>query len=251
MNKLLIVLLLASLANVAVGADLVKTKARVMSADYRGDLEELARVRDELSEDKTYLARYWSGFASWRIAVNGANHGMKSEELVKNLRSAATELYSSMRLEEDFADAYAAASLVNGWLAAFTPDDPVAMRERVSLSKALFARAEALEPKNPRVLWARGAFLLYTPAAFGGSVPGAIEVYHQMRDEAERRGTNAASPLPDWGKAEALMSLAYAHMMQWDLAKAREHAQAALKAQPQWSYVKDNLLPQIETKTGQ
>ena len=80
-----------------------------MSADYRGDLEELARVRDELAEDKSYLARYWSGFASWRIAMNGANRGMKSEELVKNLRSAATELYSSIRLKEDFADAFAAA----------------------------------------------------------------------------------------------------------------------------------------------
>ena len=80
----------------------------------------------------------------------------------------------------------------------------------------------------------------------GGSVPRAIEIYQQMRDEAERRGTDAASPLPDWGKAEALMSLGFAHMMQSDLAKAREAAQAALKAQPEWSYVKTMLIPQIE-----
>lgn len=242
MYRLLIVLLLAS----TLSADLVKTKARVMSADYRGDLEELARVRDELAEDKTYLGRYWSGFASWRIAINGANCGMKSEVLVKHLRTAATDFYASLRAKEDFADAYAAASLVNGWLATFTMDDPLAMRERIALAQALIARGSALEPKNPRVLWTQAAFFLYSPKEQGGSVPRAIEVYQQMHDEAERRGTNAASPLPDWGKAEALMSLGYAHMMQSDPAKAREAAQAALKAQPEWSYVKNTLLPQIE-----
>jgi hypothetical protein len=242
MYRLIMVLLLAS----TVSADLVKTKARVMSADYRGDLEELARVRDELAEDKSYLGRYWSGFASWRIAINGASQAMKSEEMVKHLRTAATDFYASLRAKEDFADAYAAASLVNGWLAVFTPEDPVAMRERIGLAYVLFSRASALEPKNPRVLWTQAAFFLYSPKEQGGSVPRAIEVYQQMHEEAARRGTNPASPLPDWGKAEALMSLGYAHMMQSDFAKAREAAQGALKAQPEWSYVKNTLLPQIE-----
>jgi hypothetical protein len=246
MYKLLVVSLLALLLAFTVNADLVKTKARVMSADYRGDLEELARVRDELTNDATYLGRYWRGFASWRIAINGANQAMKSEELMKHLRTAAIDFYASVRAKEDFADAYAAASLVNGWLAAFTPDDPLAMRERVSLAGALFARASALEPKNPRVLWTQAAFFLYSPKEQGGSVPRAIEVYQQMHEEAARRGTNPASPLPDWGKAEALMSLGYAQMMQSNFAQAREAAQAALKAQPEWSYVKNTLLPQIE-----
>ncbi|MFL6248087.1 MAG: hypothetical protein ACJ74H_18835 [Thermoanaerobaculia bacterium] len=226
----------------------MKTKARVMSADYRGDLEELARVRDDLAGDQTYLGRYWSGFASWRMAINGANQGMKPDEMMKHLRTAATDFYASLRAKGDFADAYAAASLVNGWLAAFTPDDPLATRERVALSHLLFVRASALEPKNPRVLWTQAAYFLYSPKGKGGDVPRAIEIYEQMRDEAERHGTNAASPLPDWGKAEALMSIAFAQMMQSNFAKAREAAQAALKVQPDWSYVKNGLLPQIEAK---
>ena len=247
MYRLIFILLLAS----TLSADLVKTKARVMSADYRGDLAELARLRDELQDDKTYLGRYWSGFASWRIAINGANQGMKPDELMKNLRLAATDFYASARAKEDFADAYSAASLVNGWLATFSFDDPIAMRERIGMAQVLFARASALEPKNPRVLWTQAAFYLYTPKEQGGSVPRAIELYEQMRDEAGRRGTNAASPLPDWGKAEALMSLGFAHMMQSELGKAREAAQAALQAQPEWSYVKDTLIPQIEAKQKQ
>ena len=242
MYRLIIVLLLAS----TVSADLVKMKARVMSADYRGDLEELARVRDELADDQTYLGRYWRGFASWRIAINGANQAMKSDQLIQHLRAAATDFYSSAQAKDDFADAYAAASLVNGWLATFSIGEPAAMRERIALAQVLFARASALDAKNPRVLWTQGAFFLYTPKEQGGSVPRAIEVYRQMHDEAARRGTNAASPLPDWGKAEALMSLAFAHMMQSEPAKAREAAQRALTLQPEWTYVKNTLLPQID-----
>jgi len=226
--------------------DLPKLKAQVMSADYRADVKELARLRDELAESpKNYLARYWSGFASWRIAMNGANHGMKSDELQTNLESAAADFYVSIQLKDDFADAYAAASLVNGWLAVFVSSDSAALRERIALSSALLTKAKALDPKNPRVLWGVGANYLYSP---NGSIPKAIETYREMLKEAEKRGVDAASPLPDWGKPEALMSLAYAHMTQKppDIDAAREEARAALKVQPEWSYVRDNLMKQID-----
>lgn len=235
--KALILLLALS----ASAQDLPKLKAQVMSADYRADLKELARLRDELAKSpKDYLARYWSGFASWRIAMNGANHGMKSDELQTNLESAAADFYASIQLKDDFADGYAAASLVNGWLAVFGSS-----RERIALSSMLLAKAKALDPKNPRVLWGVGAVYLYSP---NGSIPKAIETYREMLKEAEKRGVDAASPLPDWGKPEALMSLAYAHMTRKppDVNAAREEARAALKVQPDWSYVRDNLMKQID-----
>lgn len=242
--------------------ELAAIKATVMSSDYRGDIQELARLRDELSrwpadKEPVYLAHYWKGFASWRMAINGANHGMKSDELMSNLKDAATEFYVSIRLKGDFADAYAAAALVNSWLATFyvrsgSGSDAVTanadVRERASLSFALLARAAALDPHNPRVLGAQAAFLLFRPGPQKETIARAIEVYRQMLAEADRRGTDAASPFPDWGKPEALMSLAYAHMRQTppDLPAAREEASAALRLEPEWSYVRDILLPQIE-----
>ena len=234
--------------------ELAKLKAKLMSADYRADIDELSRLRDEVAQlgndrDLGYLAHYWSGFASWRMAINGVNHGMKAEELKTNLQKAATEFYAGMRLKDDFADAYAAAASVNSWLATFylgSNPDMVTVRERASLSFALLNRASALDPANPRVLWTKGAFLQFAPAPYQ-NIARATEVYRQMLKEAERRGVNAASPLPDWGKAEALMSLAYAHSRQTppDLRAALDEANAALKLEPDWSYVRDVLLPQI------
>lgn len=234
--------------------ELAKVKAKVMAADYRADLSELARVRDELAQwpnerELAYLARYWSGFASWRIAINGANHAMKADELTTNLENAGADFYASLKLKDDFADSYAAAASVNGWLAAILQNakDMTGTKERVWLALHLLARAESLEPKNPRVLWVKGGFFLFRPASHGGSIPRAIEIYNEMAKEADRRPINAESPLPDWGKPEALMSLAFAHSMLTppDLATAREEAQAALKLEPEWSYVRDNLIPQL------
>lgn len=236
--------------------ELTKLKAKLMSADYRADLDDLSRLQEEVARlgsdrDFGYLAHYWSGFASWRMAINGANHEMKADDLKTHLQKAATGFYSSLRLKDDFADAYAAAALVNSWLGTFyigSNSDGVAAWERMSLSRALFTRASTLDPENPRVLWAKGAFLLYAPESQGGSIARAIEVYKRMLEAAERRGVNAASPLPDWGKPEALMSLAYAHSKQTppELRAALDEANAALKLVPDWSYVRNNLKPQIE-----
>jgi hypothetical protein len=241
--------------------ELTRLKAKLMSADYRAEIDELSRLRDEVARlgpdrDLGYLAHYWSGFASWRMAINGANHQMKTEDMKTHLQKAATEFYRSLRLKDDFADAYAAAALVNSWLATFylgSNPDNVMVGERASLSLALYSRASALDPENPRVLWAKGAFLLFAPVApelQAGNIARAIEVYRRMLEAAERRGVNAASPLPDWGKPEALMSLAFAHTKQTppDLRAALDEANAALKLEPDWSYVRDNLIPQIERR---
>jgi hypothetical protein len=240
-------------ASTSTAEQLTKLKAKVMSADYRADIDGLSRLRDEAAtlggdRDLGYLAHYWSGFAGWRMAINGANHDMKTEEQKANLQKAATEFYLSMRLKDDFADAYAAAAGVNAWLPAFSMGDMDVVRERVALSRALLSRAMALDPKNPRARWIEAAPFLFMPEGQGGNIPRAIEIYREMLAEAARRGENAGSPLPDWGRPEALMSLAFAHFTQkpQNPQAAHEEANAALKLRPEWSYVKDDLLPKIE-----
>ncbi|MFL6259780.1 MAG: hypothetical protein ACJ76Y_08725 [Thermoanaerobaculia bacterium] len=78
-------------------------------------------------------------------------------------------------------------------------------------------------------------------------MPRAIEIYRRM-SEVSPAVSDASSPLPDWGKPEALMSLAFSHLNQKppDLAAASEEAHAALRLQPEWSFVRDVLLPKIE-----
>ena len=121
----------------------------------------------------------------------------------------------------------------------------------IETSKRFLTRAEALEPANPLVLWVRGGVFLFAPPAYGGSPERAIETYRKQVDASGPLTPN--SPLPDWGKPEALMSLAYAQMIKStpDLDAATDNARAALKLQPQWHYARDILMPQIEAKRKQ
>jgi tetratricopeptide (TPR) repeat protein len=235
-----------------VGRHLVAAKPRLMSADYRADLDELARLREEmasLTDDPAlgYLAHYWAGFASWRIAINGTNRGMSTEDLKAHLARAGTDFDAAVRLKDDFADGYAAAAGVYGWLGTFMRDDPAAAKERFDQFFRLIKKAKELDPDNPRVLWISAVPSLVLPPEKGGNLDRAIEIYRRM-DEVSPAVSDAVSPLPDWGKPEALMSLAFAHLQKSppDLSAASEEAHAALRLQPEWSYVRDVLLPQIE-----
>ena len=89
----------------------------------------------------------------------------------------------------------------DSWLGTFSMGsnpDMVAAMERFSLSRALFSRANALEPDNPRVLGAKGSCMLFAQAAQGGSITRAREGYQQQIKEAAKRGEDTNSQLPDW-----------------------------------------------------
>jgi hypothetical protein len=235
---------------------LTAAKARLMAADYRADLAGLARLRDQvapLGDDPAlgYLAHYWAGYASWRLAINGASHGMSQDDLRANLERAATDFAAAIRLRDDFADAYAAAAGVHGWLLAFLQNDRAAFQQVVEIGSRELARAKELAPDNPRLLWVEGGIVAFKPAAYGGNVERGMQIYRRAAEVAG--APDASSPLPDWGKPEALMSLAYFHLNQPvpDLAAATEEARAALALQPEWSYVRDILMPMIEARRKQ
>lgn len=234
-------------------AQLAAAKQRIMAADYRADLAGLARLRDEaarLEGDSAlgYLAYYWAGFASWRIAINGASHQMSVPDLQANLQKAKVDFEASIHQKDDFADAHAAAFLVDAWLVGMSGiKDRAALLEQYQRLLPRLQRAKELAPDNPRVLWAEASVYLYSPPEYGGNVQHALEIYRRM-SEVSPAVSDAGSPLPDWGKPEALMSLAYSHLTQKppDLDAASEEAHAALRLQPEWVYVRDVLLPKIE-----
>jgi hypothetical protein len=235
---------------------LIAIKAAVMSADYRGDLAGLAALRTQASEISNdsrfgYLADYWSGFASWRIVVNGAGAKLNADDAKANLAHAVIDFESSIRKKDDFADGYASAAAVHGWLAAYNRADQAAMKQEVDIFKRDINRALELEPNNPRVLWIEAVPYLVLPPERGGNIDHAIELYRTMLENS--RPPQPRSPLPDWGRAEALMSLANADIMKPspDVDQATVEAQEALRLQPEWHFVRDILIPQIEAKRKQ
>jgi len=250
-NVIIACVLLAGCAHAGSDRQLVDAKRDIMAADYRGDLESLRSLRDRVAPLRSdprvgYLASYWHGYAEWRIALNGASRKMAATDLQKYLESAAADFDTSVRLQPDFADAYAAGGSVNSWLGVFHRDDADAMRTLIRKSASMLSRALELAPENPRVLWVKGGDYFFRPPQFGGDKKRAIEVYkHALAAADAQHVTDPA--WPDWGKAESLMALAFANLNGEppDLPAARRYADAALAESPTWWYVREVLSRQI------
>ena len=244
-------------AAVLVISKLVTIKGALMSADYLADIPQLLALRTEaraLSGDRElgYLADYWSGYASWRIIVNGSSSQMAREVIKENLDQAVADFESSISKKSDFADGWASAAAVHGWLAALNAKtDPAEMTREIEIFKRDISRALELEPNNPRVLWIQAVPFRVMPADRGGDLDRAIGLYKKMIDSS--RPLDPSSPMPDWGKAEALMSLASAESAKTspDLDAAMSNLKEAVRLQPEWHYPKDILMPQIEAKQRQ
>jgi len=157
-------------------------------------------------------------------------------------------LDSSIRKKSDFADAYAGDAAVHGLIAAYSLSDPAVMNHEVETFQSRIRRALELDPGNPRVLWIEAVPYAVLPKERGGDVAKAIELYQRMLENAGPLEPD--SPLPDWGRAEALMSLANANLVKPlpDVQRAAEEARAALRLEPEWHYVRDVLMPNIEAR---
>lgn len=239
-------------ATPATATRLSELEEKIVAADYAADLDALPRLADEAAVLATdpewgWLARYWSGFASWRAALNGASRGMSQDAMRGHLERAAAELEASLAARPDFADAYAASGSVHGWLGRFHADDPRKLARDTVLYFMRTREALRLEPDNPRVLWVDASIDLFLPAQVGGDPARAIATYRRMLEVSEK--APVPGPLPDWGRPEAYMSLAFAHSNQDppDLDAALAEARAALELRPDWYYVREVLLPKIET----
>jgi tetratricopeptide (TPR) repeat protein len=247
-NALLAALLFSACAHTAARDGLVEAKAAIMAADYRADLTALRTQRDRLvamqvAPDVAYLASYWRGYANWRIALNGVSRKMAPADVETYLQSAAADFDESVKLKPDFADAYAAGASVNGWLTQFHRDDPTALKLGFQKSASMLQRALELDPHNPRVLWVQAGDLLFKPPQFGGDKARAIDIYKEAIAAADAQHVTDPS-LPDWGKAEALMALAFAQK-ESDPVAARRYADDALRLAPEWWYVREVLGRQI------
>jgi len=233
----------------------VKTVAEIRRADYEGNREALQRLSDELLPFATDAqigsrVRYWRGFAMWRKAINGFNDNTSTRELQQDLQSAVNEFEGAIMLDPSFVDAKVGESSCIGMLAyALTKENPEGQQEKIAIARRLVREAQEAEPDNPRLAWVLGLNLWYTPVEHGGGQAKSIEMYEKGLATIRKQRTVAADSLdPAWGEPELMMSLAWCELNRTnpDVNTAERYAQSALKIVPNWHYLKDILMPQIQ-----
>ena len=260
MNFLACILALAALAPPAPARKselrLTELVAAVRSADYRGDRAALARLDGELAAvDAGKLSdyrEYWRGFALWRRALNGFNETPTPGDLVADLEKAVARFRSSMETHPDWIEAKLAMVGCWGNLVYLAGNDSDKRKAIFAESGPTFQWIMANAGDNPRALWIRGGMEFGAPPPVGGDfMKAAATLEHGVACAWREALANPGSPawVPSWGGPENLMNLAYmySHGPKPDRALALAYAEGALTAVPEWHYVRDILLPQIQT----
>lgn len=256
-----VVWLLLTLASSASGSppspleqDLARLVPAIRAADYRGDRQALDRLEAELGrlsggglEEYRF---YWRGFARWRRAINGFNEKPMPVDLGADLEAAVSHFRTALERRPGWIEARLA--LVGCWgNQVYVAGDDAARRQAI-LAEAIPA-GKALEADgadNSRALWILGGLQLWAATNRGGDPQKAAATLRRGVEAAYREALSGArSPwTPTWGGPENLMNLAflYSRTTASNRAAAIAYAEGAVTAVPEWHYVRDTLLPQIE-----
>jgi hypothetical protein len=231
-------------------ARLAALAAQVTSADYRGDRPALARLDSELGElEGAALAEYreyWRGFALWRRAINGFNETPTPDDLASDLEKAVDRFHASLAARPGWIEPRI--GMVGCWASLiYLAGKDEAKKEAILARFREEGQGLKEEGKqNPRMLW-----LMAGSQFWHGDPVAAIATCNQGLAAAWAEGTSrTARPpwVPTWGGPENLMSLGYfwSHGAAKNKQLALAYAQGAATAVPEWHYVRDILIAQIQ-----
>jgi hypothetical protein len=230
---------------------------QIMQSDYAGERAALQREYDALERflpDEKFRARihYWRGYARWRMAINGFNDNIDQKELEADLKQALVEFNEVSKDQSGYIEARIGAISCLGNLMFIHRSNATMIQELVRQVGPIAQEAKDAAPGNPRRLWVMGPIIWNAPPERGGGEEKAILAYEKglALIHADKK-TSADVLEPTWGEPELLMSLAwsYSNRNKPDLKAAELNARRALQLVPNWHYVRDILLPQIEERT--
>ncbi len=220
-------------------------------ADFRGERGDLRRLAADIDQVKAreLLAYrdYWRGFALWRSALNGFNETPTPADLQADLEGATQAFRAALKIRPDWIEPKVALAFKLGLELRVPRAGPP--RGAAPRGGAPWASTKGPGPSehNPRLADRRAATLPARRRGRGGRHLPARPAGRPGRGPSQRPGLDAGISTA-WGAAEHLMSLAYAHS-KGALAEretAQAYADGALALAPDWHYVRDILVPQIQ-----
>ncbi|NVK24273.1 MAG: tetratricopeptide repeat protein [Gammaproteobacteria bacterium] len=188
---------------------------------------------NQLMEIKDSLQGYDRALAHYRLALSA--NLTEQTKLAKQSINLAIELLEELN-EQDQNNTELLALLAQsyGYKIALEPIKGVYYGPK---SAATLAKAEELDPNNPRVLLVKGIAALNTPAMFGGNMETAYESFNKAID-AYPQDTHSDF---HWGHAEAYTWRGLIHMKNGHSELAKSDWQTALTLNPDYGWAKSML----------
>ena len=102
-----------------------------------------------------------------------------------------------------------------------------------------------MAPDNPRVVLQRATGFYLTPKAFGGSLDEAEQELRRAVTLFDREPDD--KPWPNWGRLDALARLGQVLAAQDQIDEARRVYESVLTQVPGYTWVRDELLPALDS----
>jgi tetratricopeptide (TPR) repeat protein len=211
-------------------------------ATFERALADTALVAASTSSAESW-GHYYIALADYRIAdyllaAGEENKGAASE----HLKTAVEHLKEATRLDPQAAEAYSLLSSVYGWQIGLSPMKSMLLGPRVGQASR---KAQQLAPDNPRVVLSAAISDFNTPEMFGGSKEKGLQGFQRAAELfAQEEPTDPIQPV--WGHREAYAWLGIAYQNQGELESARAAFEKALEIDPDFGWVRDWLLPELE-----
>lgn len=147
-----------------------------------------------------------------------------------------------LRLNEDWSEAHALLGGLLGFQISYSPMKGMWLGPK---SNQHIEKAIRLDEKNPFAWFQKGSSYYHSPSMFGGDIGKSVESFEKSESLYEQNG---ASLDYNWQYLDALVWLgqAYEKNDQWKEAKATY--EKALRLEPEYKWVKYQLLPELEKK---
>jgi len=157
-------------------------------------------VRIAASEPKDWLPNYYAAYCNARIGFLYQDDGEEIEpysERGEKQAQKAQSLLDTLQQKKELAEVYTVLSLVYRTRVFINP--MTYGRKFGTLSQQYRARAQELDPGNPRAIYVRAWELYNIPKMWGGDKDQAKVLANQSLHLLENAGTGIQ---PHWGKAE-------------------------------------------------
>ncbi|MCB0582755.1 MAG: hypothetical protein KDD10_25985 [Phaeodactylibacter sp.] len=210
-------------------------QARYYEAYQRNDLEQLKSV---IREMETEAPEATLAIAKAKYGAVGACLARQDEAAAKQLLDEAARHTRKLLKENAGAEAHALYAGILGMKIALSPAKGPFLGGQAGKHAA---RALELEPDNPFVRMHHSNNLFYTPPAFGGDLQKAVEGFRMACQGFEAQGTG-----DNWPYLQCLAMLGQALQADGQIDAARSAYRKALAAAPEFSWVKNQLLPALE-----
>ena len=229
-------------------ADSLLVSGKQMLGENGGSLDAMyaAKAAFERALADTGVAawgHYYMALADYRIAdyllaASEENKGAASE----HLKATVEHLQKATEINPQAAEAYVLLSSAYGRQIGLNPIKGMVLGRRAQ--KAL-KKAAQLAPDNPRVVLCTAIRDFNTPGMFGGSTEKGLQGFQHAAELFARE--EPPDPIyPVWGHSRTYAWLGLAHQDRGELALARAAFAKALAINPDFSWVKNVLLPELE-----